>query len=144
MQLINNFRRPDGMALPRGPHKFDRLTITLVPTSDERSFKNVPSTFNSTNRTYAWRQLAELSYMLVPRKISSREIKVDIFVDPLKRKKAGGANVEKVVQDFIREKIQSEWSGLKFGGIVRVSAATPPDEKVTRGTIEEILGANLE
>jgi hypothetical protein len=132
------------MALSRGPQKFDRLTITLVPTSDERSFKNVPSTFNTINRTYAWRQLAELSYMIVPRKISSREIKVDIFLDPQKRKKAGGSDVQKVVQDFIREKIRSDWSGLKLGGIARVSAATPPDEKFTRGTIEEILGANLE
>jgi hypothetical protein len=132
------------MALSRSPQKFDRLTITLVPTSDERSFKNVPSTFNTTNRTYAWRQLAELSYMLVPRRISSREIKIDIFVDAQKRRKAGAASVQKVVQDFIREKIQSEWSGLKLGSIARVAAATPPDEKVMRGTIEEILGADLD
>jgi hypothetical protein len=132
------------MALSRGHQKFDRLTITLVPTADERSFKNVPSTFNTVNRTYAWRQLAELSYMLVPRKISSHEIKVDIFVDAQRRKKNGGSDVQKVVQDFIKEKIQSDWSGLRLGGIARAAAAAPPDEKVTRGTIEEILGADLE
>ena len=132
------------MALSRGPQKFDRLTITLVPTSDERSYKNVPSTFNTTNRTYVWRQLAELNYMLVPRKISSHEIKVDIFLDAQKRKKSHSVNVHKVVQDFIKEKIHTEWRGLKLGGISRAAAATPPDERLTRGTIEEILGANLE
>jgi len=132
------------MALSRSPQKFDRLTITLVPTSDERSYRNVPSTFNTTNRTYAWRQLAELNYMLVPRKISSHEIKVDIFLDSQKRKKSHSVDVHKVVQDFIKEKIHSEWRGLKLGGISRAAAATPPDERLTRGTIEEILGANLE
>lgn len=132
------------MALSRSPQKFDRLTITLVPTSDDRSYRNVPSTFNTTNRTYAWRQLAELSYMLVPRRISSHEIKVDIYLDAQKRKKVGAADVTRVVQNFIKEKIQSDWRGLKLGGITRAAAAAPPDERFTRGTIEEILGANLE
>lgn len=132
------------MPLSRGPQKFDRLTITLVPTSDERSFRNIPSTFNTTNRTYAWRHLAGLDYMLVPRKISSHEIKVDIFVGAQKGKKPGAPDVQRVVQNFIKEKIQSDWRGLKLGGIARASAATPPDERFTRGTIEEILGANLE
>jgi hypothetical protein len=131
------------MALSRGPQKFDRLTITLVPTSDEHSFRNVPSTFNTTKRTYTWRQLAELNYMIVPRKISSREIKVDFFLDAQKGKKAGASAVQKLVQDFVKEKIQSDWTGLKLGGITRASAASAPEERVARGTIEEILGADL-
>lgn len=132
------------MTLSRGAQKVERMTITLVPTGDERSYRNVPTTFNSVNRTYAWRQVQELNYMLVPRKISSGEIKVDIYLNSSKRKKKPGASTMKVVQDFIAEKMQSEWRGLKFGGITKVSAAAPPAQTVTRGTIEEILGATLE
>jgi hypothetical protein len=132
------------MTLSRGAQKFERMTITLVPTGDERSYRNVPTTFNSVNRTYAWRQMQELNYMLVPRKISSGEIKVDIYLNSSKRKKKPGTSNLKTVQDFVVEKVQSEWQGLKFGGITKASAATPPDQTVTRGTIEEILGATLE
>lgn len=132
------------MALSRGTQKFDRLTITLVPTSDERSYRNIPSTFNVVNRTYAWRQLAQLSYMIVPRRVSHSEIKVDIFLDPQKRSKTPAATLHKLVHEFIEEKIQSEWRGLKLGGISRVAAAMPPAPVANRGTIEEILGASLE
>jgi len=132
------------MALSRGTQKFDRLTITLVPTSDERSFRNVPSTFSAANRTYVWRQTAELSYMLVPKKISSQEIKVDIFLHAVKHKKNHATDLQRLVQDFVKEKIQSDWRGLKFAGISRAPAATSPSERFSRGTIEEILGARLE
>lgn len=132
------------MTLSRGAQKFERMTITLVPTGDERSYRNVPTTFNTVNRTYAWRQMQELNYMLVPRKISSGEIKVDIYLNSTKRKKKPGISTMKAVQDFIVDKVQSEWQGLKFGGITKASAATPPAQTVTRGTIEEILGATLE
>jgi hypothetical protein len=131
------------MALPRSQQKFDRLTITLVPTSDERSYRNVPSTFSAAHRTYVWRRQAEMSYMLVPRRISSREITVDIFVDATK-KKAEPAQIQRLVSDFIKEKVHSEWRGLKLQGIARAASAQPPDQVYSRGTIEEILGARLE
>ncbi len=132
------------MALSRGHHKFERLTITLVPTSDERSFRNVPSTFSTANRTYVWRQLAKLHYMLVPRKISSSEIKVDIFVDSAKGTKPHAPELQKLVQDFVKEKIHSDWRGLRFAGLSRAAAAVPPAKVFDRGTIEEILGADLD
>ncbi|MFN0157112.1 MAG: hypothetical protein ACKVRP_03455 [Bacteroidota bacterium] len=132
------------MALSRGQQKFDRLTITLVPTADEHSFKNVPSTFNTVNRTYAWRQLAEINYMLVPRKISSNEIKVDIFLNAIKGKKHHGISIQKKVQAFVQEKIQSDWRGLKLESIAKAAAAIPPVESFNRGTIEEMLGVGLD
>lgn len=132
------------MALSRSQQKFDRLTITLVPSSDENGYQNVPSTFNTTNRTYAWRQLAELNYMLVPRKITSSEIKVDIFLNAIKGGKSNVEGLQKKVHAFIKEKIQSDWRGLKLESIAKASAATPPAETFNRGTIEEMLGADLE
>ncbi|MGA9116013.1 MAG: hypothetical protein WB626_04495 [Bacteroidota bacterium] len=132
------------MAHARGPQKVERLTITLLPTSDERSFRNVPSTFNTSNRTYAWRQMSRLNYMLVPRKISGTEIKVDIYVNLAKKPGAQPVRIAKLVQDFVEERIQSEWRGLRLAGIARAGAAQPPLQAFRRGTIEEMLGATLE
>ncbi len=132
------------MALSRENQKFERLTITLVPTGDERSFRNVPSTFSSTDRAYVWRKLQELNYMIVPRKISSNEVKVDIYVNARKGKKGIDASVVKLVETFVQEKIRSEWRGLTFSGIAKAAAAQVPESAGRRGTIEEILGATLQ
>lgn len=131
------------MVRSRGSHKFDRVTITFVPSADETSFRHVPSTFSTTNRTYGWRHSQQMDYLIVPRKISSNEIKVDMFVDPLKRLKSG-TDLQKNVQNFVKAKIQSEWQGLKLAGISRATVAAPPEQRFARGTIEEILGATLD
>jgi hypothetical protein len=128
----------------RGNQKFDRVTITLVPTADERSFRHIPSTFSKTNRTYGWRHFEQMDYMIVPKKISSNEIKVDIFIDPQHKKRLQPLDIQKAVTDFVKSKIHSEWAGLKLGSISRATIASPPDQTFHRGTIEEILGANLE
>ena len=132
------------MVLSRGPHKVERVTITLVPTADERSFRNVPSTFSTANRSYEWRRSEQMNYMIVPKRISSTEIQVDLFVNPPKKGKLQHKAVQKVVQKFVKEKIQSEWRGLKLAGISRPTAATPPHKSLVRGTIEEMLGTTLE
>jgi hypothetical protein len=132
------------MVLSRGAHKVERVTITLVPTADERSFHNVPSTFSPTNRSYEWRHSADINYMLVPKKISSSEILVDLFVNPSKKGKAVLRDLPKLVLSFVQKKIESEWRGLKLGGISRPTAAVPPQKAFVRGTIEEMLGANLD
>ena len=132
------------MVLSRGAQKVERVTITLVPTADERSFHNVPSTFSTVNRSYEWRHSAELSYMLVPKKISSSEILVDLFVNPVKKGKIVLRDMPKVIQSFVQKKIESEWRGLKLGGISRPTAAVPLQKTFVRGTIEEMLGAHLE
>ncbi len=132
------------MVHPRGAQKFERVTITLVPTADDRSFKHIPSTFSKTNRMYGWRHFEHMDYMIVPKKISSNEIKVDIFVDPAPRKKVQSVDVQKAVTEFVKAKIHSEWAGLKLGSISRATVASPPDQIFHRGTIEEILGAKLE
>jgi hypothetical protein len=132
------------MVLSRATHKFERVTITLVPTADESSFRYVPSTFRTTDRTYGWRHFEQLEYMLVPTKITSHEIKVDMFVGLSKRGKPHPGSIQKIVQSFVKEKIHTEWRGLRLGGISRATSAQPPDQTFVRGTIEEILGANLD
>jgi hypothetical protein len=130
------------MVLSR-PHRVERVTITLVPTSDERSFRHVPSTFSTSNRMYAWRNFEQINYMIVPRRIASNEIKVDMFVDPAGKGKSPGSTTQKFVQSLVRQKIENEWAGLKLGNIGKPTSAVAPEEQVRRGTIEEILGADL-
>ena len=132
------------MVVSRDAHKYERVTITLVPTADESSFRRVPSTFSASNRTYGWRHFEQIDYMIVPRSVSNSEIKIDIFVDVMKPGSSRSANVQKVVQHFVKAKMQSTWKGFKLGGISKPASAVPPDEQFKRGTIEEILGLNLE
>ena len=132
------------MPFAREPHRTERVTITLVPRTDERSLLNIPSTFNQIERTYSWRTTGTLNYMLVPTKISSGEIKVDLFLDPLKKGKIQARNLQRTVQEFVNDKIQSEWRGLRLESISRPTMAAPPSNAIVRGTIEEILGTNLD
>jgi hypothetical protein len=132
------------MVLSRGPHKYERVTITLVPTADEGSFRHVPTTFSSSERTYSWRHFEKIDYMIVPTKISNKEIKIEMFVDPQMKGKTNAAQVQKMIQGFVNTKIQTEWMGLKLASISRASVAAPPEQMFRRGTIEEILGAQLE
>ncbi len=132
------------MPLAREPHRTERVTITLVPRTDERSLLNIPSTFNQIERTYSWRTTGTLNYMLVPTKISSGEIKVDLFLDPLKKGKIPARNLQRTVQEFVNDKIHTEWRGLRLESISRPIMAAPPSSAIVRGTIEEILGTNLD
>jgi hypothetical protein len=132
------------MIRSRGAQKFERVTITLVPTSDEGSFRHIPSTFSPTNRTYGWRHFQQMDYMLVPRKIASNEIKIDIFVDSQRKGKVQATTVQRAVHAFVKSKLHSEWTGLKLSNVGRPTAAAPPDQAFVRGTMEEILGTHLE
>ena len=131
------------MAPSHDTHKFDRVTITLVPEANERSFFQVPSTFNRVDRTYAWRHYEQINYMLVPTKISNKEIKIDLFVDHRKGK-LNAKNFQSIVHAFVKAKVHDEWRGLRLESISRPTAATPPERTVVRGTIEEILGTSLD
>jgi hypothetical protein len=128
------------MLSTRGGQKFGRVTVTLVPTTDDRSFRSVPSTFSPTDRSYRWRRAQAMSYMVVPKRITSGRIEVDVFVDSPKKGKAPSKDVQKVVQDFVKTMIDSEWKGLKFAGIGRAGSAVPPQKALVRGSIEDILG----
>ena len=132
------------MLSPRGGQKFGRVTVTLVPTSDDRSFRSVPSTFNATDRSYRWRRAQSMSYMIVPKRVTSARIEVDVFVDAAKKGKTHSKDVQKVVQDFVKSMIETEWKGLKFGGIGRAGTAVPPQKALVRGSIEDILGVALD
>lgn len=132
------------MSLSREPHKFERVTLTLVPRADDRTLLHIPTTFNKVERTYSWRTAGSLNYMLVPTRISSHEIKVDLFVDPLRKGKVQAKNLLKAVQELVQQKIQTEWRGLKLENISRPTVAAPPSSTIVRGTIEEILGASFE
>jgi hypothetical protein len=48
------------------------------------------------------------------------------------------------VQEFVNDKIQNEWRGLRLESISRPTMAAPPSNAIVRGTIEEILGTNLD
>lgn len=128
----------------RGAQKYERVTITFVPTADEQSFRHVPTTFSPTDRTYAWRHAEQLDYMIVPKRISSKEIEIEMFVDPQMKGRPTAARVQKMIQNLVQTKIQTDWMGLKLAGISRERAAAPPEQMFRRGTIEEILGAQLE
>lgn len=132
------------MVHARGSNKYERVTITLVPSSDERSFRHIPSTFSVTDRTYSWRHFEQMEYMLVPRRIASNEIKVDVFVDAGKKGRLHATQIQKAVQHLVTSKINREWAGLRLGSIGRATAAAPPEKAITRGTIEEILGTKLD
>jgi hypothetical protein len=132
------------MLSSRGGQKFGRVTVTLVPTSDDRGFRSVPSTFNATDRSYQWRRAQSMNYMIVPKRVTSARIEVDVFVDSARKGKNQAKDVQKVVQDFVKSKIESEWKGLKFGGVGRAGSAVPPQKSLVRGSIEDILGVAFE
>jgi hypothetical protein len=62
----------------------------------------------------------------------------------LKKGKIQARNLQKAVQEFVDEKIQTEWRGLKLESISRPTMAAPPSETIVRGTIEEILGTGID
>jgi hypothetical protein len=82
--------------------------------------------------------------MIVPRKVASNEIKVDVFLDSPKRGKLPATMIQKAIQNLVKSKIGSEWSGLRLSSIGKPTTAAPPAQAIVRGTMEEILGANLE
>ena len=131
------------MSLSRGTHKVECVRVTFVPTDDDQGFRNIPSTFSPSSRTYGWKRLHEMEYLIVPKKISSNQVVVEMFVEA-KKGKVTAAQAQKAVERFVNEKVGSEWQGLKLARISRVSSAVPPERRFVRGTIEEILGANLD
>jgi hypothetical protein len=82
--------------------------------------------------------------MIVPQKISRKEIKVDLYVGAQAKGRVTQAEMQKMVQNFVSSKIDTEWAGLKLAGIRRAAAAVPPAHAIRRGTIEEMLGAGVE
>jgi hypothetical protein len=84
-----------------------------------------------------------MEYLIVPRRITNKEVKIDLFVGVSLKGKVSDAQLHRMIQGFVSEKIRTDWTGLKLVGIGRVSSAAPPDETYRRGTIEEILGARL-
>ena len=85
----------------------------------------------------------EMDYLIVPKKISSNQIVVEMFIDA-KKGKVTAAQAHKAVEKFVHERVGSEWQGLKLARISRATSAVPPERRFVRGTIEEILGANLD
>ena len=131
------------MSLSRGTHKAECVRVTFVPTDDEQGFRNIPSTFSPTSRTYGWKRMHEMECLIVPKKISSNQIVVDMFVEA-KKGRVTAAQAHKAVEKFVHEKVGSEWQGLKLARISRATIAVPPERRFVRGTIEEILGTNLD
>ena len=103
----------------------------------------IPTTFDTNARTYGWKHSSRMDYMIVPRRISSSEIKVDIFITAPRGGRMASRDVQKVVQNFVQSKIASEWRGLVLGEISRPTSVVPPTKSIVRGTIEDMLGVSL-
>ncbi|MDH4069796.1 MAG: hypothetical protein OEV30_05175 [Ignavibacteria bacterium] len=131
------------MAASREPHKVDRVRVTFVPTDDEQGFRNIPSTFSLSSRTYGWKKTSQMEYLIVPKKVSSDQVVVEMFVET-KKGKTTSAQVEKAVEEFVSAHVESDWHGLKVARIGKVTSALPPDRRFVRGTIEEIMGSRLD
>ena len=121
----------------------ERVTLTLHPEPQERLPMRVPTTFDANARTYGWKHSSRMDYMIVPRKISSSEIKVDLFITAPRGGKMASRDLQKLVQNFVQSKIASEWRGLVLEDISRPTAAVPPTKSIVRGTIEDMLGVSL-
>lgn len=132
------------MVLSRGSAKCERVTVTLLPSVEEGGFRSVPSTFSTVRRTYSWKRTHHVDYMIVPKKVSNTEIQVDLFVNPARKGKSQAKDLQKMVHRLVQGKIETEWHGLKLGGISRPTVASPPNKLFVRGTIEDILGTSLE
>lgn len=131
------------MVSSRTPQRVERVTLTLHPEPRERLPMRVPTTFDATARTYEWKHSSRMDYMIVPRKISSSEIKVDLFVTAPRGGRIGARDLQKAVQNFVQSKIASEWRGLVLGDISRPTSGVPPTKSIVRGTIEDMLGVSL-
>jgi hypothetical protein len=132
------------MSAIRGSQRFERVTVTLVPLTDDKHVLQVPTTFNSVDRTYGWQKSGAVDYMIVPTRIANSEVKIDIFLNPQKRGKLPLKDVGRIAENLVKGKIATEWKGLRLGGISKPSVAQPPQKIFRRGTIEEILGTPLD
>jgi hypothetical protein len=127
----------------RGAHKVERVTITLLPRGDERTLFHVPSTYNQIQRTYGWRRSESFEYMIVPTHVSSKEVRVDFFVNFRSSVRRDAKDIQKALRNFVESKVDSEWKGLKLGSIGRPTIGSPPREVLLRGAIEDILGSDI-
>ena len=132
------------MVLAHGPQKVERVTITLVPDKSAEKPFAIPSTFNKIERTYGWKRSARLDYMIVPTRISSDSVKVDLFFSPSRGARPQTRHMLKAVQEFVEQKVGSEWEGLRLADIGKPTLAAPPTKMFVRGTIEDMLGVPRE
>jgi hypothetical protein len=132
------------MVLARSQQKVEKLTVTLIPQNDERTPLHIPSTFNTSHRAYDWCHTARMDYMIVPTRISSNEVRVDVFVTPVRGGRMQPKDLQRAVESFVQAKLVSEWKGLRLAGIGRPTSAAPPKRTFVRGTIEEMLSTPLD
>jgi hypothetical protein len=132
------------MTAARGASKVERVTVTLVPQGDARGTLRVPSTYSNLQRTYHWRRAADLEYMIVPTRVSNKEIQVDFFINMKTLARQKTKDLQKTLRGFVEGMLDTEWRGLKLGTIGKPIAALPPRESIVRGTIEDILGGSIE
>jgi hypothetical protein len=132
------------MSASRGAHKVERVTVTLLPRGDARSIIHIPSTYNQVQRAYDWRRAEGFEYMIVPTRVSSKEVRVDLFFNFGAAVHHQAKDIQKFLRHFVEAKVDAEWKGLKLGAVGRPTAALPPRETIVRGAIEDILGSDLE
>jgi hypothetical protein len=132
------------MMASRASQKCERLTVTFLPSADGPGFDRVPSTLNPVQQSYEWRKGEDVSYMIVPKRISHQAVEVDFFVTAGKKgMKLQPKIVHKAVLELVLGKIGKEWRGLKLASIGRPTLTSMPGRLVVRGSIEDILGVGL-
>ena len=132
------------MAVVRGPIKVERVTVTFHPRNDVRGTMRVPSTYDAIQHAYGWKRATEFEYMIVPTKVSGREVQVDFFINVQHLPRPQHQGIVRLLRSFLNERAETEWKGLEIGTIGRPSAAAPPRERLVRGSIEDILGLGLD
>lgn len=93
---------------------------------------------------YGWKQAGAVEYMIIPTRVTRAGITLDLFVHPQGKGKGRATEAQRLAEELVKSKVSSEWKGLRLAGIERASAAAPPSRMIKRGTIEEILGTNLD
>jgi hypothetical protein len=93
---------------------------------------------------YGWKAAGPIEYLIVPTRVTSAGVTVDLFLHPQGKGKAAAADAQHLAEQLVKAKISSEWKGLRLAGIERAPAGAPPAKVFRRGRIEEILGIHLE
>ena len=132
------------MAAARGSMKVERVTVTFHPRGDARGTMRVPSTYDASQHAYGWKRATEFEYMIVPTRVSGQEVQVDFFINVQHLPRPQLQGLPRLVRSFLEEQAETEWKGLEIRTIGRPAAATPPRDRMVRGSIEDILGIGVD
>jgi hypothetical protein len=124
--------------------KVERVTVTFHPRGEPRGMMRVPSTYDASQHAYGWKHASEFEYMIVPTRVSGREVQVDFFINVQRLPRPQLHGLPRLLRSFLEARAETEWKGLEIHAIGRPAFAVPPRERMVRGSIEDILGIGVE